>query len=221
MPSAFQSGAFQEDSFQFETEVPVAVPAAPIGVGSGISGRVFPTKGKFRPPKFNVKVPHLPGAPRVRPVSTKPPRFDPKSVGKPDSDREQLEKRWRAWQASPAAAGMGSASILEFMVWEFLVYKKKLKPGIDFIYQYPLMGGRTRFGGFVADFYFPMRQEVWNPAGLRFHWTTATNRARDIMAKTMLAARGIKLIFIWEDDLMNRPDYALNAAWRGMELPKK
>ena len=137
----------------------------------------------------------------------------------PDEDKIR-EERWRAWQQSPAAKGKGSASMLEYMVWDFLVNKKKQIEDVDFIYQYPLMGGRTQFGGFVADFYFPLRREVWNPAGLEFHWTTAQHRAKDIISRVVLASRGIKEIFLWETDLMNRPEYTLEQAWMGRELPR-
>jgi very-short-patch-repair endonuclease len=192
-----------------------------IGVGSGAGGGSW--DGKFKAPKFGkgLNMPLLPGM--------RPPRATaPRARQHPEIDKlqpqpteaELTEERWRRWQESPAAAGKGSASILEFMVWEFLVQKKRQIEGVDFIYQYPLAGGRTQFGGFVADFYFPHRQEVWNPAGMQFHWTKSKHRARDIMARAVLASRGIKLIYLWEDDMMNRPAYVLEQAWQGNELFK-
>lgn len=185
-----------------------------IGVNLGGSGRPLRV-GKLKMPKM----PSFPKAPSSN-LTRSIPKIEFREYEPLQSEREQTEERWRRWQASPAAAGKGSASILEFLVWEFLTYKKKQIENVDWIYQYPLMGGRTRFGGFVADFYFPMRREVWNPAGLQFHWTDPQDRARDLMAKQVLAGRGIRLLYLWEDDLMNRPDYTLEQAWRGVELPR-
>ena len=134
------------------------------------------------------------------------------------ADQDQaLKERWEAWQRLPFIRG--SAPITEFIVWEWLTKKKGLIHGLDFIYQAPFLGGRTMFGGFIIDFYFPSQQMAWNPAGLRYHYTTTEQRGRDRLSKARLASRGILLIFLWEDDLMERPDYVMNAAWRGQQLP--
>lgn len=239
MATAFQANAFQANAFQIDSgadtdlgEVSLSMEMAVsfsgghrvlaingnlnIGYGSGHGGMAFPLNQRLRIPRLNTKGPTtLPTSQRralPRPTIIKP---EPLA-----SEAQLTEDRWRAWQASPDAVGKGSASILEFLVWEFLVKQKKLIEGVDFIYQYPLMGGRTQFGGFVADFYFPIRREVWNPAGLEFHWTTTRHRARDIIARAVLGSRGVKLIYLWEDDLMNRPQYTLEKAWRSEEIPK-
>lgn len=236
MALVFQPGVFQPDVFQIEASVTdggtanlaleifleaypdVAAPNLVIGVGSGTSG--FTYGGRLKLPHMSVKMPNLDGPLVARPTAPRrPPQVELVKL-EPEPTEEQLtEARWRTWQASPAAAGKGSASMLEFLVWEFLVKKKKQIEGIDFIYQYPLAGGRTQFGGFVADFYFPMRMEVWNPAGQQFHWTKTHDRARDIMSRVVLASRGIREIFLWEEDMLTRPDYTMEQAWRGRELP--
>lgn len=136
----------------------------------------------------------------------------------PGDQQKALTERWNAWRSR--REGSGTGSILEFIVWEYLTKTKKLVPDVDFIYQYPLMGGRTQLGGFVADFYFPVRRMVWNPAGLYFHQTKPEDRARDLLAKTMLAGRGVKVIYLYEDDLLNRPTYTMNRAWEGSEISK-
>lgn len=123
------------------------------------------------------------------------------------------------WQQRTDVKGNGTASILEYIVWDFLVNKKGLKPDVDFVYQLPMLGGRSGAGGFVADFYLQSRQEVWNPAGLHFHYTATKDRMQDKLAKWLLAAKGIKVIFLWEDDLMNRRDYTLEQAWLGRQIP--
>ncbi len=176
------------------------------------------TRSTFKPPKSPRPLPKLDVGVSSLPKRPAPFEFTP--IDAPQSEAELQDERWRKWQESPAAVGKGSASILEFLVWGFLVYQKKLKEDVDFIYQYPLMGGRTQLGGFVADFYFPMRREVWNPAGLQFHWTTAEDRARDQLSRAVLAGRGVKLIFLWETDLLQRTQYTLDQAWLSQELPR-
>lgn len=166
-------------------------------------------------------IPKFPQPPKIPRAGLKRPRtgvlgrplaplVGPKTPPPPDAE-ESLEERWRAWQGS--VTGNGTASILEYIVWEWLVTRKNQQPDVDFIFQYPLLGGRTQLGGFVADFYFPARREVWNPAGQHFHWTNARDRARDKLARLALAGKGIKLIFLWEQDLLNRPEYTLRKAW--------
>lgn len=134
----------------------------------------------------------------------------------PGSQQKFLEERWRAWQAKEK--GKGTASILEFICWEYLVKRKKQREGTDFVYQWSLAGGRTAAGGFVADFYFPAKHMVWNPAGLQFHYTKTKDRWRDTLSRVVLANRGIKEIFLWEEDLLQRPEYTLEHAWRGEQV---
>ena len=167
--------------------------------------------------------PKLPSAPR-RPSAGRKPRGGPEleplkgpAIEIPGDQKAAQEERWHAWQQLPTIRG--SAPITEFIVWEWLVKRKGLQPGVDFIYQAPFLGGRTLFGGFVIDFYFPAQRMAWNPAGLRYHYTTTAQRARDRLAKVAMANRGIMLIYLWEDDLMERPEYVIYQAWQGRQLP--
>lgn len=165
--------------------------------------------------------PKFPKLPRIAGIAHTGPELKAlKGPGKPipGDQQKELEDKWRAWQATLKGQRKGSASILEYICWAYLTEKKRQKENVDFFYQYPLAGGRTVFGGFVADFYFPVQQMVWNPAGLQFHYTKSRDRANDILSKIVLANRGIKEIFLYEDDLMNRPDFVLSHAWRGEEV---
>jgi very-short-patch-repair endonuclease len=225
MATAFQATAFQNNAFQIGEVVEVDLGEVTLEltfdlsgrlriirrrpVGGGISGRAWDNLPRLKP---RSNMPAMPKPP-------KPPKIELRTYEPLETEMERTEARWRAWQASPEAAGKGSASILEFMAWEFLVYKKKQIEDVDFIYQYPLAGGRTQFGGFVADFFFPARNLVWNPAGLQFHWTKPEHRGRDILATQVLGARGIKVIYLWEDDMLQRPDYTLEKAWQGEQIP--
>lgn len=127
----------------------------------------------------------------------------------PGEQDEQLRARWEAWRA------IYFGSLPEFIVWEWLKNKKRQVEGRDFIYQWSVFGGRTAFGGFVLDFYFPARALGWMVQGLRYHLTNPDDRSRNQVAKQILAAQELTVIEIWEDDLMTRPDFVLELAWQG------
>ena len=167
-----------------------------------------------RPAPF--RAPRIPQAGRLRRVAERKglelrPLAGPEIPMPPEQD-QALADRAAAWMAAY------HGSLPEFVVWDWLVGTKKQRPGVDFIYQSPIMGGRTSFGGFVADFYFPLQQMVWNVQGLRWHWSNPDDRARDMIAKQLLAGRGIVLLFLWEDDILVRPGLTLEKAWRGEQL---
>lgn len=168
---------------------------------------------KGRVQRVGAKV-RKPAQPRRTPAFR--PAKEIRQVELPGSQEKYLEERWRAWQQKEV--GKGTASILEFICWEFLVKQKGMREGVDFIYQWSLAGGRTQAGGFVADFYFPAKHMVWNPAGLQFHYTKTKDRWRDSLSRVVLANRGIKEIFLWEEDLFQRPQYTLEHAWRGEQV---
>ncbi len=130
----------------------------------------------------------------------------------PGEGEEDLLAAYAAWR------GRTNGSLPEYIVWKWLVNIKKQIEGTDFIFQYAILGGRTQFGGAIADFYFPGRMEIWNVQGLRFHRTNPDDRARDMIFKQLMAAQGLTVIFLWEDDLFLRPDFVLDLAWRGQQV---
>ncbi|KKN84453.1 hypothetical protein LCGC14_0289150 [marine sediment metagenome] len=125
----------------------------------------------------------------------------------PPEQEEALLARYEGWKAQ------WNGSLPEFLVFEFLTIEKNLIPNFDFVFQHPLFGGRTRWGGFILDFFFNMRQEGWRVMGERYHLEQPADRARDAVAATQLMAQGIKVIDLWESDLMTRRDFVLNLAW--------
>lgn len=120
---------------------------------------------------------------------------------------EAFLARYELWRAETGG------SLPEFIVWEFLSVTKQQRPGVDFVFQSPMFGGRTRFGGFVLDFFLPRRREGWNVQGERYHLEAPASRARDALMKARLMGYGLVVIFLWEDDLLSRPDMVLNLAW--------
>ena len=73
----------------------------------------------------------------------------------------------------------------------------------DFSYETPLMGGRLDKGGLIIDFlFFNPPDLAVNVQGVYYHYELGSEtRARDVLARQMLAGQGITLIFVDEDDL--------------------
>lgn len=160
-----------------------------------------PAELSIRPPLVARRRPPTPGA------DTGPtPLAGPAIPIAPEQD-EALLARYEQWKAQY------NGSLPEYLVWVFLTIDKKQIPGLDFVFQSPMFGGRTRFGGFVLDFYFPMRLEAWRVMGERWHLEQPVDRARDGIMAMVLTGQGLKVIDLWEDDLLSRRDFVLNLAW--------
>ena len=125
----------------------------------------------------------------------------------PEEGSEFFEQKYAEWRQ------IFNGSKPEFIVWEFLTLRKKQRNQIDFFFQHPLLGGRTRFGGFILDFFFPVRREAWRIQGERFHLLRAKDRAKDSISRVIISGRGLKVIDLWEIDLLTRPNFVLDLAW--------
>ena len=83
------------------------------------------------------------------------------------------------------------------------------RPGEDFTYQSPLMGGRMDKGGIILDFLFTNPPDLAvNVQGVYYHYEFGVEaKARDVMARASLAGQNLTLVFIDDDDLMADPRY--------------
>jgi very-short-patch-repair endonuclease len=106
-------------------------------------------------------------------------------------------------------------SVPEYIVLQTLI-RLGLKPGVDFVYQSPMLGGRIERGGVVIDFLFNNPPDLAiNVQGTYYHQEQGIEViARDRMARAMLAGQGITLVFIDEDDIMREPDRLVRDALR-------
>ena len=97
-------------------------------------------------------------------------------------------------------------SLPEYLVYTALIQLGK-QPGLDFVYQSPLMGGRLERGGLVIDVLFINPPDLAiNVQGEYFHQQQgSTAIARDKMARAQLAGQGITLIFIDAGDVTADP----------------
>ena len=99
-----------------------------------------------------------------------------------------------------------SGSIPEYVAYQTWIQLGK-EPGEDFTYQSPLMGGRMEKGGIILDFVFTNPPDLAvNIQGTYYHYEMGVEvRARDTMARAMMAGQGVSLIFIDDDDLIRDP----------------
>ena len=93
-------------------------------------------------------------------------------------------------------------SLPEYLVNEALIRLGK-EPDLDFFYQSPFAGGRMQRGGLVIDFIFVNPPDLAiNVQGEYYHYEMGADiKARDLLARAMLAGDGITLIFLDESDV--------------------
>ena len=99
-------------------------------------------------------------------------------------------------------------SIPEYVAYQTFIELGR-RPGEDFTYQSPLMGGRMDKGGIILDFLFTNPPDLAvNVQGVYYHYEFGVEaKARDIMARASLAGQNLTLVFIDDDDLMSDPTY--------------
>ncbi len=109
-------------------------------------------------------------------------------------------------------------SVPEYLCWQALV-KLGLRPDIDFQYQSQLAGGRQDKGGRVIDFLiFNPPNIAINVQGVYYHYEKgAAVRQSDILTRAFMAAEGINLIFVDEDDLIDDPIRIVSDALAGID----
>jgi hypothetical protein len=126
----------------------------------------------------------------------------------------------------PDVAPEGFGSIPEYLVHVDLVEKRKMQAGIDFTYRPRFFSGGVaavpQLGTIEADFVFN------DPPGLAFmvqgmflHYEQgADQKARDLMARATLAARGIKVIFIDDSHILENVHYYVGEGLQGRDHSK-
>ena len=109
-------------------------------------------------------------------------------------------------------------SVPEYLCWQALV-KLGLRPDIDFQYQSQLAGGRQDKGGRVIDFLiFNPPNIAINVQGVYYHYEKgAAVRQSDILTRAFMAAEGINLIFVDEDELIDDPIRIVSDALAGID----
>ncbi len=140
-------------------------------------------------------------------------------ISDPAKSREMRYQRWLM------RVGIGTRP--EFMVFEALERAglrspMSVEPGLDFQFQVPMAGGRSRAGGAVADFV------VWASAppivirvqGEFFHYVDDDAEAADIIERRMLEGMGFRVVDILAQDAITeeRTDEVVALALGGFQL---
>lgn len=145
----------------------------------------------------------------VRRVKSTP--LSPPSIPVPTTE-ESFIARYERW------GGIGRGTVPEFIAYQWLTDNKKLKENLDFLFQSSQFGGRRTFGGAVIDFLIIRTSTAWRIQGEFFHLRDPSKRAQDLVQKMRLTAQGFRVIDIWGNDLLTRPDYVLERAYNGQEV---
>ena len=105
-------------------------------------------------------------------------------------------------------------SLPEYLVYESLTESFGKLAGVDFTYQSSLLGGRLFKGGVVLDFLFNNPPDLAiNVQGEYYHYGMGvTVMQNEIIVRQQMAAEGINLIFIDENDILNDVDYFVREA---------
>src|SRR3990167_875867 len=154
--------------------------------------------------------PRLPGVPKRSRLRDNFPGYAPDIAIPAPEPIPDFERRLAEWQAR-----YPRGSTPEFIVWDYLTRRKGWELGREFIYQLAIVGGRTQFGGFVIDFYIRPGNMAWNVQGLRYHLEQPRDRAKVQVQAALMSNRGYRVVQLWEDDLLERPDFTIEAALRG------
>lgn len=97
---------------------------------------------------------------------------------------------------------------------EWQVYYALLKLGYKnrFTYQSSQLGGRQARGGAVIDFYISELSLGINVQSKYFHYSTTRKLVANILQKAQLESRGIKMVFVNEEDVLRDPIYFVGEA---------
>ncbi len=89
----------------------------------------------------------------------------------------------------------------------------------DFVYQDPQVGGRHELGGIIVDFLFYRPPGLaFSVIGVYFHYIhEGGTKARDILARDILASRGYRLIFLEDTAVLSDVSSIVGLALQGID----
>lgn len=107
---------------------------------------------------------------------------------------EETLRRYRAW------GGQMRGTVAEFLVFEFLEKRKKLRPYVDFEFDPP-------------KFDIPLLNAVWYVEREEPYSPLAESEL--ILYEARLVEHNIQLIRLDSEDVRERTEYTLRTAWQG------
>ena len=103
---------------------------------------------------------------------------------------------------------------------EWAIFYTLSKMGINFNYQESFLGGRQQMGGLIVDFMIPDYNLAINVQSTYYHYIGVEMRAHDAMVRASVESRGIRLIYIDEEDALRNPEYYIQQAIAGIDHSK-
>jgi len=93
-------------------------------------------------------------------------------------------------------------------------------PGVDFIFQSKMLGGRDVKGGMIADFEIPALSIVIRVMGEYYHYGRADAEARDELQMLALESSGITVVDIDAEDALRNAKFYVSEALKGISHAK-
>ena len=162
------------------------------------------------------RIPHaLPLAPKLKAALAEPPTALPQEKTTDDQQQKQQDaqkfntpdfiQNYGDWRA-----GYPDGTVLDFLVWTYLVKTKQWQNHYEFEFHYPLLGGQAK-----ADFYIHYDRLVWQIKG--FIYGQRRNDALASAQEALMRKQRYKIVSLYEDDLIYRTDYTLENALNGQQ----
>lgn len=101
---------------------------------------------------------------------------------------------------------------------EKIVYAFLVQNGIPFDAQEKMFGGVLEVGGSVVDFILDEYMLALRVMGTYWH-SSVEARSRDREGKERLMGLGYMVVDLWEDKLLENPEYVITQALQGVEIP--
>lgn len=79
------------------------------------------------------------------------------------------------------------------------------------------MGGRQEKGGAVLDFYFPNLNLAINVQSTYYHYARPEARIADALQRAQLESMGIRVIYLYEEDVLRDAYFYTKDALRGVQ----
>ena len=118
-------------------------------------------------------------------------------------------------QLGPPPPAFGRGSQLEYLVF-YLLQQRGLVPGLDFLHQYYIGGGRLVQGGLVPDFFFEQERTVWLIQGLYYHYRLYSQEAQTITQVATYIGLNYHVVVLDEDRLLATPHFIIDQALAGI-----
>lgn len=136
----------------------------------------------------------------------------PRNISDLTTPEEFFEERYRKWEARYGGTRP------EYIVWHYLKVRRRMREGVDFIFQSSRQGGRQQLGGSVVDFELPMLRLMFRVQGERFHLASPEIIASDILQGISLRGLRFTIVDLYAEDVEQRTTQTIESGLRGITL---